>query len=135
MKVGRPSEYKPEYCQEVIDFMSEGYSIGAFAGHIGVARQTLYNWMDAHPEFMDAVKVAEGLSQNAWESRLIDFSKTGEGNATALIFGLKNRARHDWRDVTTREVSGVDGGAIEIKTKRPEDLTDEELAALAQSGK
>ena len=28
---GRPSEYRPEYCQAVIDFMAQGFWLTAFA--------------------------------------------------------------------------------------------------------
>ena len=48
---GRHSLYRPEYCQKVEEQMGLGYSLGAFAGFIGVSRSTINEWMAAHPEF------------------------------------------------------------------------------------
>lgn len=78
--------------------MEQGYSTTALAGHLKVSRQTIYNWMEEYPEFFDAVK--EGMAASAiwWENCLRNNASKGEGNATAAIFGLKNRAADDWRD-------------------------------------
>ena len=98
MTSGRPSKYDPAMCEAVLPFMEQGYSTTALAGHLGVSRSTLYLWMDNHTEFSDAVK--EGMAASAiwWENCLRANAATGEGNATAAIFGLKNRASDDWRD-------------------------------------
>jgi hypothetical protein len=50
--------YRPQYCQEVIDFCAGGYSLASFAGHINVSQRTLNNWMNRYPEFGEAVHVA-----------------------------------------------------------------------------
>ena len=109
MAGGRPTKYDPAFCDDVLPFMAEGYSATALAGHIGVSRSTLYLWMDQHPEFSDAVK--EGMAASAiwWENRLRDVASGGEGNATAAIFGLKNRAADDWRDKQAHEHTSPDG--------------------------
>lgn len=106
MPAGRPSEYDPSYCDKVVEFLREGYSLAAFAGEIGVARSSIYEWIKNHPDFSDAVKRAQAKSALWWEKRNLEFAKTGEGNATAIIFGLKNRASDDWRDKVETEVSG-----------------------------
>ena len=96
--MARPTLYDPAMCDEVLPFMEQGYSTTALAGHLGVARSTVYLWMEQHPEFSDAVK--EGMAASAiwWENCLRNNASRGEGNATAAIFGLKNRAADDWRD-------------------------------------
>jgi hypothetical protein len=104
--VGRPTTYNPDYCEQVGKFLAEGYSLGAFAGSIGVARSTVYKWAEEHPEFSDAVKTGQAGSQFWWEKRNREFAATGEGNATAIIFGLKNRAADDWRDKQELEHTG-----------------------------
>jgi hypothetical protein len=97
---GRPSKYDPAFCDLVVPFMEQGYSTTALAGHLGVARSTVYLWMQENPAFSDAVK--EGMAASAiwWENCLRNTAMKGEGNATAAIFGLKNRASDDWRDKT-----------------------------------
>ena len=98
MAGGRPTKYRPEYCQEAIEYMAEGYSVTAFAGHIGVARSTVFKWAEENPEFSDALKTAQAMAAMWWEDTLRQVAKTGEGNASAAIFGVKNRSGEEWRD-------------------------------------
>src|SRR5689334_5938392 len=100
MTAGRPSKYSDAYCNEVIECLAEGKSVTAFAGRIGVSRATVFNWADEHPEFLDALKVGQAKATEFWEGTLTDIAKGKPGNATAAIFGLKNRAPDDWRDKT-----------------------------------
>jgi hypothetical protein len=82
---------------------------GACAGEIGVSRQTLTAWADAHPEFLDAKRISEARSQLFWErklSKLADKGSAGPGASTAIIFALKNRARDDWRDMVEQKHTG-----------------------------
>jgi len=53
----------------------------------------------------------------------------GGGNATAAIFGVKNRAKDDWADVTKTELTGKDGGPVS-HTLDVTKLTDDQLKAL-----
>lgn len=56
--VGRPSDYRPEYCEMLIKHMSKGLSFESFGGTLQecACRTTLYRWLDAHQEFRDAKK-------------------------------------------------------------------------------
>lgn len=118
--MGRPSSYDPAFCDALEDHFAQGFSYESFAGVVGVSKQTLYNWEQSHPEFLDAKKAHEAKSQLVWERRLNSFATTGEGNATAIIFGLKNRASDSWRDVKAQEITGRDGGPMETKVTRIE---------------
>lgn len=120
MPAGRPSKYDPSYCDDLEDHFAQGLSYESFAGVVGVSKQTLYDWEKAHPEFLDAKKASEAKSQLVWEKRLAALATTGEGNATAIIFGLKNRASDSWRDVKATEISGPEGGAINVKAEKAE---------------
>src|ERR1700733_6740145 len=44
---GRPTSYKPEYCEAVIEAMMQGFSLTAFAGILAVSRDIINDWMDA----------------------------------------------------------------------------------------
>lgn len=120
MTLGRPSKYDPAYCDMLQAHFADGYSFESFGGVIGVSKQTLYNWCDQYPEFLDAKKTYETASQLEWEKRLRSLATTGEGNATAIIFGLKNRASDSWRDVKATEITGKDGGPIATKAEKAE---------------
>ena len=93
---GRPTKYDPKYCDEVIEFMAEGLSLTAFAGHLRVAKSTINEWMSNHPEFSDAVKIAQGCRTECLERGLLG-SEVGP-MVTARIFALKNAAPDEWSD-------------------------------------
>lgn len=65
---GRPSEYNPEYCAQLITHMRSGGSFEGFAGLIEVSKQTLYNWTKKHKEFLDAKEVGESVALLWWEN-------------------------------------------------------------------
>ena len=112
MPAGRPTKYRPEYCEMIIEHMAEGLSKEAFAGVIGVHKETIYNWAEANPEFSDAIKTGEVKSRLFWEKLgMAGASGSDEFNATAWIFNMKNR--FGWRD--KQEISGEDGGALVVK--------------------
>ncbi len=114
MPGGRPSKYSEAYCNEVIACLAEGHSVTAFAGRIGVARSSVFKWAAEIPEFSDALKVGQAKATEFWERILVKIASEGGGNATAAIFGLKNRASDDWSDKTVQEHTGKDGGPIKV---------------------
>ena len=106
MPGGRPTDYDPAYCDQVIEFLRDGYSVAAFAGQIGKAASTVELWRKVHPEFSEAVKIGQAGAVLWWENRARAVARGEDGNPTAVIFGLKNRAPDQWRDKTEQEVSG-----------------------------
>jgi hypothetical protein len=112
MPAGRPTTYKPEYCEAVVEHMAEGASITSFAASVGAARSTINEWMEHNEEFSEAVKKGKALCAAWWEKIGRAQALDGKGNATLVIFGLKNMAAVDWREKTQTEHSGPDGGAI-----------------------
>lgn len=111
-KGGRPTKYKTEYCREVIDFMTFGYSKEAFCGRIGIAKDTLYKWDKKHKEFADAIKKGEAKSLLFWEKMGIE-GATGNisgFNPSTWIFNMKNRFNwRDKRDITSddEKIEGI----------------------------
>jgi hypothetical protein len=101
---GRPSKYEPDFCEKVIDFMGQGYSLTAFAGEIGVARSTINEWMGQHAEFSEAVKIGQAKRTGCLERGLLE-GEVGP-KVTARIFALKNAAPEEWRDKVEQELSG-----------------------------
>lgn len=115
MPAGRPSEYDPDFCTQAVEFMGQGYSKTAFAGHIGVNPDTLYEWAKVHPEFSEAIKEAVGARVKFLEARLIG-KDTASPQVTAMIFALKNAMPAEWRD--RHEHVGPDGGPIQVTVSR-----------------
>ena len=97
-KMGQPTKYKPEYCQQLEKHMGLGYSFEAFASKLDVDRQTLYNWCVMHPEFKEAKDKGTEKSRYRLERNLMRTARTGKGNVIASLFMLKNRFPNEWRD-------------------------------------
>ncbi len=55
-KEGRPTLYRPEYCDRLILHCKKGLSYEAFAGVVDVCVDTLYEWEKVHPKFSEAKK-------------------------------------------------------------------------------
>lgn len=123
MPAGRPSEYKPEYAEELIRLMKEGLSLTAAAAEIGVWRQRVYQWAEENQELADAIKRGQALRTNFLEKRML--SADSGPVVTSSIFALKNSAPDEWRDKVEQTHSGPDGGPIQtdnnltIKFVRP----------------
>ena len=115
MTVGRPTKYRPEYCQQVIDFMGQGYSLTAFAGSIVVDRDSVYEWERTYPEFSVAVKAARGCRVATLERGLL-LDGQPSAQVTARIFALKNACPDEWRD--RHEMTGADGAPLAVTIVR-----------------
>ena len=129
---GRPTDFKDSYCKEVVEFLSKGYSLAAFAGSIGVSRDTVYDWGKKLPEFSDALAKAKAARTLYWEKRLDVATK----DARAVIFALRNACSEEWKNQP--EVSVVvnnETGVTVDLSKPPEEWGEAEIkAALAHSG-
>lgn len=106
MPAGRPTKYDPDYCERIVEFCQDGSSISSFAASIGVCRDTITDWGQAHPEFLAAVKVAKAAVAAWYDKAARKNAVEGGGNATLCIFGLKNFDATDFRDVQEQKHSG-----------------------------
>jgi len=109
-KIGRPTKYKPEYCDTVIEVMEKGFSKEAVAGHIGISKDTLYKWIKKHEEFSDSIKRGVEISRVFWEELGIEMVTAGQGNAASWIFNMKNR--FGWKD--KKEITGAEGQPLGV---------------------
>jgi hypothetical protein len=104
-KGGRPTAYRPEFCETVLDDASLGHTLGATAARIGVSRSTLSDWAHRFPEFAEAIELAKGIGQRFYEGHLIDIARRG-GDSTrmsAIKLGLFNLGGQDWKDKLTTD--------------------------------
>lgn len=99
----RPTKFKPEFCQELIDYQSQGYSLEAFAGKIGVCTDTIQDWAKPENEykysgFSVAKRLAANKSRVFWEEAGMNGMNgiTQGFGASVWIFNMKNRFK--WRD-------------------------------------
>lgn len=112
--VGRITDYKPEYCQMLIEHAQKGGSYAAFAGKILCDRGTLNNWAIDNPEFFNAKKIAYYASLNYWEQLGLDFAVTTtetvidgrtkntvtkQLNSAIWIYNMKCRFQMEWTEI------------------------------------
>lgn len=103
---GRPSKYDPAFCEVAEDILGKGYSEAVLAGELGVCIDTITEWKKVHEEFSASVKLGRAKGARVWEDRLAKLADANVGNATGIIFGLKNRQPDAWKDKTETEHSG-----------------------------
>ena len=77
MKVGRPTKYKPEYCDLAETLLGQDRPMCAVAAALGVHRGTLRDWKKKYPEFSTAVSrgwtkgkalFMEKVAKAAWDA-------------------------------------------------------------------
>ena len=109
---GRPTKYDPSWmCDAVIEVGRLGGSKDKMAATIGVHIDTIYEWVEKHPEFSEAIKEATQLSKVWWENcgQVSAIGMVEGFNSTAWIFNMKNRFPETYRDVKVTELNT--GGA------------------------
>lgn len=98
MSGGRPSKYDESYCDAIVEHMADGASATSFAAEINVARSTLNEWAEHHPAFSEALSRGKAKCAAWWERVGRVSAASGTGNATMIVFGLKNMSADDWRE-------------------------------------
>ncbi len=129
---GRPTDYRPEYCEKIIEHMRDGSSVVSFAATIPCSRATINVWASKHPEFMEALNTGKALAAKWWESQAMRVAVEGGGTGSApmIIFALKNMS--DWKDKQEVDHTSSDK-SMSPSHIDPSALTDEELAILKKA--
>lgn len=127
--VGRPSLYKPEYCQLVLDMGAEGKTVVQMAVAIDVTRATIYEWADVHPEFSDALTRARNRAQAWWEEAGQNNLATQQFNGNLYNKIVASRFRDDYGDKQSIEHTGANGGPIKTEAVARPQMTREEWLA------
>lgn len=114
LALGRPTDYKPEYCDRVVELGKQGKVLPQIACALGVTKSTIYLWAQTHSEFSEAMEKsrleAESIFiEKGWNGIDADKFNTGPYSLLATnCFGWTNNR-------SKQEVGGVDGNpAIEV---------------------
>jgi transposase len=114
--VGRPSLYKPEYCEEVIALGKIGKSTEAIGAILGVGTKTLYNWRDQHEDFLHALDMAKEFELQWWEdiaqTHMIENKESDKINATIWSRSMAARFPKKYREQVKQEITGADGAPL-----------------------
>jgi DNA-binding XRE family transcriptional regulator len=132
-KVGRPTAYNEEYCEMLIEHMKKGLSFESFAGVVGVANQTIYNWEKEFPEFLEAKRIGTGYCRlfyeqagvdGLWEKEEYDVTKRVKTSKKIndRIWRLNMANRFGWRENQTLQEKIVEKRLIiQNEPEEPED--------------
>jgi len=145
-KRGRPSGYKAEYAKQVQKLAMLGATDQEVADFFGVDVRTVHRWKHDHADFCHALKLGKETADDRVERSLYQraigyeqdevkiFMPSGAPepvyapyrakvapDVTAAIFWLKNRRPDVWRDVKATELTGKNGGPIEVDQRVKED--------------
>lgn len=111
--MARPSTYDPAFCEQVIAWGEQGKSLTWMAAELDACKQTLHNWMDTHPEFLDAMTRAKAKSQQWWEDAGQNAMSLPGFNASVWAKSMSARFPDDWRDNKGVELTGAGGGPVQ----------------------
>ena len=145
MTAGRPSEYKDDYAKQVMKLAELGATDQEVADFFDIDVRTVYRWKHDYPEFCQALKVGKDVADerverslyqkaigyeqqevkifmpaNAEEPVYAPFVAKISPDTTAAIFWLKNRRSQEWRDKRETELTGAEGGPLQVTWLKPE---------------
>ena len=98
MPAGRPTDYKPEYCESVVKWGKLGKSKAWLCAELMIVDQTMRNWCEQHPAFLEAMELSQKLSQQWWEDTGQNgmLSKSIDSSIYSRSMGARFPA--DWRE-------------------------------------
>ena len=157
-KAGRPTAYKPEFCNEAFRRCLCGATDEQLADCFKINRSTLHRWKIQHTEFRDTIKRgkahADGKVANALFLRALGYShpedrifindgkplivpttKHYPPDTAAAYIWLKNRQPEYWRDKRETVLSGdpeapIIGTIKTLSTEQLEEFLVQSRAAL-----
>jgi hypothetical protein len=122
---GRPTLYRREMCDRLVEAMAGGLTAEAAAARIGISARSLFYWQQQHPEFLQAIQEGRQRSQLWWEERALAMANGEAGNTQIVMLGLRNRSRAatGWNNDTVKlEHTGPEGGPVEVKAEHKIDI-------------
>lgn len=135
--VGRPTDYKPEYVEQVFKLCLLRATDKEIADLLGVNEATLNRWKISHPEFCESMSAgrekadADIAKSLYWRARGYSHPEVhvsnyqGQITMTPLVkhyppdtaaasLWLRNRQSARWRDKVDHELYGKDGGPLRV---------------------
>lgn len=93
-KGGRPSPYDPDVHPTWAWSMAmEGKIVEEMAHEMGISVSTFYNWQNAYPEFLDAVKIGKGPADARIEKALYQKALGYSTTERKKVFGLDGNGK------------------------------------------
>jgi len=94
--IGRPSKYRPEYCQIAVEMGLHGKTIAGLAAALTVSRECIYQWARDHEAFSDALSRMRELSQTWWEDHAQAHLTAKHYQAQLWRYSMAGRFKDDY---------------------------------------
>ena len=116
-KIGRPTDFREDLCELLVDHMAAGFSFESFAGRpdVGTHKGVLYEWVARHPSFTDAKRRGEEAGRMWWERQAVECARNRSegGKAESLNTSL-------WRLVMMNRFGLHDAAKINVELTNPD---------------
>lgn len=127
---GRPTKYRPEFCQTIIEVGEYGGWLSEMAEACDVARSTMDEWAANHPEFSEALTRAKQKAQAWFEKVGRDGMFADKFNSALWAKQMSARHRDEYSERAHLDLTSSDGSMT------PKGVPDDLAAALdALAGK
>ena len=126
---GRPRfEITPEVCEKVENLSAQGLTVEQISLVLGINKSTMFDKQNEYSDFSDALKRGRGKGVANVTNAL--YTKAIDGDNTAMIFYLKNRA--GWVDKQEVQSTVEQRHVIDL-TRIPDDQLEQLENAFKQS--
>lgn len=122
-KIGRPTKYRPEYDELIVEIMKTGASVVEFCAEVGIDRDTPQEWCKNYESFSLAFTRAKLLCQAWWE-------RQGRTHLEDVTIPLEESRRFNDRLWTKNVVCRFRDDWAEKKTVTIETSTEEDKSLL-----
>lgn len=143
---GRPTDYDPAFVEQVRKLCNLGATDEEIGDFFGVSTRTVYRWKLQHEDFCQALRAGKDLADDRVERSLyqkatgfvfveqtalkvkvdrdvervevVDVERFAPPDTQASLHWLYNRRPERWRNLSRTELTGKNGGAIEVSDQR-----------------
>lgn len=126
-KGGRPSSYMPEVAHDICAKLAEGESLRSVCNRQGMpSKATVFRWLSEYVEFRDQYAKATEQRADALFEEMLEIADDVLPDSAEVAkaklridtrkWSLARMSPKKYGDKVTQEITGADGGAIQIET-------------------
>lgn len=104
--MARPTKFNTDAIKRIVEAIEHGATYILAAQYGGIGYSTFNEWMNTKPEFLEAVKAAEGRAAVGWLQKIDKASDEGAWQAAA--WKLERRYPKDYGRTVTEHTGSVE---------------------------
>lgn len=103
---GRPTIFKTEYSEQVIDLSKKGYTIAMICSDWGISERTFYYWKNKHESFRECFEIGRTAHKGYMERLLID--NLTNKNFNSIGWSMMMRCMHNYSETRVIHIEGIE---------------------------